>query len=82
MSYFNDYFNKRRERTLRTFSRPVNLSRFDGLNWETREDNVWFIVDHLLEIPHTQLLTPAQKSVLTPVDQRALGAAKVGMRFR
>jgi len=29
MSYFNLYFNMRRERTLRTFSRPVNLARFD-----------------------------------------------------
>ena len=30
MSYFNIYFNLRRERTLRTFSRPVNLARFDA----------------------------------------------------
>ena len=29
MSYFNIYFNMRRERTMRTFSRPVNLARFD-----------------------------------------------------
>ena len=29
MSYFQIYFNMRRERTLRTFSRPVNLARFD-----------------------------------------------------
>src|SRR5271165_190050 len=28
MSYFDTYFNLRRERTLRTFSRPVNLARF------------------------------------------------------
>ena len=31
MSFFNLYFNLRRERTLRTFSRPVNLARFDHL---------------------------------------------------
>ena len=30
MSYFDDYFNLRAERTLRTFSRPVNLARFDA----------------------------------------------------
>jgi hypothetical protein len=80
MSYFNDYINLRRERTLRNYSQPVNLSRFDKMNWETREDNVWFIVDHLLEIPHTPLLTPAQRRSLTVVDKRALGAAKFGMR--
>src|SRR5881409_4124542 len=35
MSYFYAYFNLRRERTLRTFSRPVNLARFDNLDWMT-----------------------------------------------
>src|SRR5512132_2751545 len=29
MSYFNIYFNLRAERTLRSYSRPVNLARFD-----------------------------------------------------
>ena len=29
ISYFDDYFNLRGERTLRRFSRPVNLARFD-----------------------------------------------------
>ena len=33
MSYFNIYFNLRGERTLRRYSRPVNLARFDCLNW-------------------------------------------------
>jgi len=38
MSFFNLYFNMRRERTLRTFSRPVNLARFDHLRWMTTEE--------------------------------------------
>lgn len=80
MSYFNDYFNLRRERSLRTYSQPVNLARFDQLGWETREDNVWFIAEHLCDIPHTRLLTRAQERALTPVDKRALAAAKVGMK--
>ncbi len=37
MSYFNIYFNLRGERTLRRYSRPVNLTRFDRLNWMTTE---------------------------------------------
>jgi len=37
MSYFNIYFNLRGERTLRRYSRPVNLARFDRLNWMTTE---------------------------------------------
>ena len=33
MSYFNTYFNLRRERTMRTFSRPVKPGRFDRQHW-------------------------------------------------
>lgn len=80
MSYFNDYFNLRRERSLRTYSQPVNLARFDRLCWETRDDNVWFIAEHLCDIPHTRLLTKAQERNLKPVDKRTLQAAKFGMR--
>ena len=59
MSYFNIYFNMRRERSLRTFSRPVNLARFDDQAWMTTEKPIWFIIYHLLEIHHYKLLTPA-----------------------
>jgi hypothetical protein len=76
MSYFNDYFNLRRERTLRAYSKPVNLTRFDQQIWMTREDNVWFIAEYLCEIPHTPLLTSAMIKSLTPVDARALAAGK------
>src|SRR5437867_12995121 len=37
MSYFDTYFNLRRERSLRTFSRPVNLARFDHRHWMTTD---------------------------------------------
>mgnify|MGYP001561097492 FL=1 len=34
MSYFHEYFlQSSRRKTLRTFSRPVDLSRFDALEW-------------------------------------------------
>src|ERR1700758_1966438 len=72
LSYFNIYFNLRRERTLRRFSRPVNLARFDSLAWMTTDKPIWFIVYHLLEIKHYPLLTPAMKKNLTRVDQRTM----------
>src|SRR5919108_5045628 len=72
MSYFNIYFNLRGERTLRRYSRPVNLARFDHLNWMTTNKPIWFIAEHLCEIPHISLLTPAMERNLTRVDQRTL----------
>jgi hypothetical protein len=82
MSYFNLYFNLRRERTLRRFSRPVNLKRFDRQNWMTTDQPVWFIVDHLFEIKHYPLLTPAQDKQLHRVDHRLFQAECVGKAFK
>src|SRR5437868_7748332 len=42
MSYFNIYFNLRGERTLRRYSQPVDLSRFDDRHWITSERSIWF----------------------------------------
>lgn len=82
LSYFNDYFNLRRERTLRTYSRPVNLSRFDHLHWMTSEKPVWFIAEHLFQIPHVRLLSKAQVKSLTRLDKRSFAAGLTGRRDR
>ncbi len=82
ISYFNDYFNNRRERTMRTFSRPVNLKRFDRMNWMTTDEEVWFIPEYLLEIPHTKLLTPAMVKALNKVDLRSFQAGTFGRRLK
>src|SRR6266704_1444147 len=47
MSYFEHYFNLRAEKTLRTYSRPVNLRRFDRMNWMTAEEDVWTVPEYL-----------------------------------
>ncbi len=80
LSYFNIYFNLRFERTLRRYSRPVNLGRFDHLDWMTTEKPIWFIAEHLCEIPHTPLLKPFMEKNLTRVDARTARAEMVGHR--
>jgi hypothetical protein len=57
MSYFELYFNYWGEKTMRGFSRPVNLSRFDRKGWMTSEGNLFYIVRHLEKIPHERLIT-------------------------
>lgn len=78
MSYFNIYFNMRGDRTLRNYSRPVNLSRFDRLNWMTTEKPVWFIPYHLVDIPHIKLLQPGMAKLLHRVDERLFRAETFG----
>jgi hypothetical protein len=80
LSYFENYFNHRRERSLRTFSRPVDLSRFDAQNWMTSERSIWCVAEHLCLIPHTRILTPAMERALTRVDARTYAAAMVGAK--
>src|SRR3979411_2510514 len=70
LSYFNIYCNLRRERTLRRFSGPVNLKRFDPQQWMTTDEPVWFIVYHLFDIKHYPLLTPTMEKKLHRVDER------------
>jgi len=82
LTYFDTYFNLRRERTLRRYSRPVNLKRFDKQNWMTTDKPVWFIVWHLFDIKHYSLLKPAQEKRLHRVDERTFQAECTGKAFK
>jgi len=82
MSYFNIYFNMRGERTLRNFSRPVNLARFDRLDWMTSEDPIWFIPNYLCDIHHFKLLRPGMAKQLHRVDQRLFQAETLGKAYK
>jgi hypothetical protein len=80
LSYFNIYFNLRGERTLRRYSRPVNLARFDHLHWMTTEKDIWFVAEHLCEIPHRSLLKRGVEKDLTRVDARTMQSELLGHR--
>lgn len=79
MSYFEHYYNPAGEKTLRAYSRPVNLARFDrSIEWMTTLDEVWEIPGHLCETPHTSILTKPMERRLTRTDQRLYQAGRVG----
>jgi len=78
MSYFEHYFNLQGEKTLRRYSRPVRLRRFDRIRWMTTEEEVWAIPEHLVAIPHYPLMTPTQQRALGRVDARLFAAGLLG----
>ena len=78
MSYFEHYYNLEGEKTLRSYSRPVNLRRFDRIAWETSEQDLWPISDCLFQIPHARLLSSAVVRGLNRMDKRLMAAGKVG----
>ncbi len=69
MSYFHEYFLQgTRAKTLRAYSRPVDLARFDKLDWETTNESIFFIALHLSAVPHTPILSRGQIRKLRPAD--------------
>ena len=78
MSYFEHYYNPDGEKTLRTYSRPVNLRRFDRIEWMTAEQDLWPISDYLFSISHSRLLTSGLVRNLNRMDARLMAAGKVG----
>ena len=77
ISYFEDYFNLKGEKTLRQYSRPVNLSRFDSMGWMTAEEDVWAVAEYLVDIPHTAMFRSNRRMF---VDERLFNAGMVGHR--
>ncbi len=78
MSYFEHYYNLAGEKTLRTYSRPVNLKRFDRIGWMTTDEDLWAIPEYLQTISHRRLLTPAMERRLNRMDERLFKAGRVG----
>jgi hypothetical protein len=78
MSYYEHYFNLDGEKTLRGYSRPVNLARFDPIHWMTTEDDLWTICDYLCTIAHARLLTPRRERQRLFVDQRLFDSGLLG----
>jgi len=78
ISYFEHYYNPRGEKTLRAYSRPVDLRRFDRIPWMTTEEDVWAVPERLCVIPHRPLVDAAQIRALGRMDRRLYDAGRLG----
>lgn len=78
LSFFHEYFlNKNGKKTLRTFSAPVNLTKFDKQNWMISKEDVWYIPDYLTKIKHYKILTNSQIRGLRKADKIEIQAGKL-----
>ncbi len=80
MSYFDQYYNERGEKSLRAYSRPIDLTQFDRLGWMTVEGEVWEIPTYLCGVSHTPVAPPALIRKLHRTDNRTFGAGQYGMQ--
>ncbi len=78
LSYFDQYYNLRGERTLRAYSRPVNLSRLDSCHWMTSEEDVWCVPELLIAAKHYPLFPHRVARALPRLDRRSFEAGMHG----
>lgn len=79
MSYFDSYFNVQGQKTLRTYTRPVNLSKFDQYNWMETDAGVDVIERYLLDRPRLPLLNSGMIASLSPVHPLTYQAGMLGV---
>lgn len=78
MSYFDFYINTLGDKSLRSYSNPVNLSMFDKFNWMTTDDDLEFIGDYLFTIKHNEILDARSIKSLSPADKDVLEICFIG----
>jgi hypothetical protein len=78
LSYFEQYFNVAREKTLRGFTAPLNLKSFDSKLWMIHDEPMDQIAQQLDRMKRTLLLTPEMCAALSPVDDRSYHAGLQG----
>ena len=78
LSYFEHYYNLRGERTLRAYSGPVNLTRFDRQHWMTSEEDVWCVPEYLVTARHYPLFPGKIARTLPRLDRRSYEAGMHG----
>ncbi len=77
MSYFDFYFNLNGEKTLRSFSEPLDLRKF-GNEWMISD--VTKIEDAIDSMPHQKILTPEKERALAKADNLLLKAGLLGSK--
>lgn len=78
MSYFEVYYNLNSQKTLRSYSRAIDLSRFDNCNWETTGEDLEFIGDYTYKVRHYPLLNKKQLRSLNKVPKYLYDAGFAG----
>ncbi len=56
MSYFDFYFNLKGDKSLRSYSRPLDLSIFNNKDWATTDEDLEYIGDKLEAMHHYPLI--------------------------
>jgi hypothetical protein len=81
MTYFESFFNLEREKTLRGYTRPLDLSRFEDASWMWEEAGVKKISQRLYSLKPIALIPEEAAAKLHKVDERSYQAGTYGTDF-
>jgi hypothetical protein len=78
MSYFDFYFNTEGYKSLRSYSRPLDLSIFENRQWATTDEDLEYIGDKLEELHHYPVADTVMIANLKKASDSMLKAGLLG----
>jgi hypothetical protein len=80
LSYFDGYFNRYGKRTMRSFTVPVELEKFEPRRWRFSEGQLSYIDRAIDTAPRAWVLPRGSVKQLTPVAEQLRKAGLLGSR--
>ena len=77
MSYFHEFFDTHGRKTLRAYSRTLDLRRVDPALWVTNAGSCWAVHDMIAALRHYPLVSHAQARALSRRDAHERTAARL-----
>ena len=77
MSFFHEYYDRKGRKNMRSYSRPLNLKRFDKLGWMTTKEALNYIPEILDEVKHYPIVNKKQIKNFRRADKIELRTDKI-----
>ena len=78
LSYFEDFYNLNGIKSLRYYTRPINLAAYDRLNWEWSDEKLTVIEERLKHLKRIPVISKEMAAGLLPVDALSYQAGMLG----
>lgn len=78
MSYFDFYFNLNRDKSLRSYSPPLDLTRYNSREWSTTDEDLEYIGDKLEQLRHYPVIDKVMIGNLNKASETMLKAGMLG----
>ncbi len=80
MSYFDFFFNTDGFKSLRSYSLPFNLTKFESLSWATTDEDLEYIGDKIESLHHFPLVTKRMINKLYTASDSMMKAGLLGAK--